>query len=320
MVIGRFINRRNSHSSSTRAAELEELRECRSKLDAISRSQAVIEFTPEGVVLTANRNFQEALGYELHEIVGQHHSMFVDSNERTSPEYRQFWKTLQRGQFHSGQFHRIRKDGRSIWIQALYYPIVGEDGSVQKVVKFASDITAQVRLRDEATLAAKDVSLSIDQMAATISEISMNVSQTADLATATMREVSLTSDSVRKLDTRSQVIERIVDMIRGLAEQTNLLALNATIESARAGEAGKGFAVVANEVKELAKQTANATTDIDKSICEIRELILECVDSSSRVSESVSTVTERMTTMASAVEEQSATMQNLKETTARLRR
>lgn len=319
MVLGRLLSRRNLNSGNVRTAELEELRECRSKLDAISRSQAVIEFTPEGTILTANQNFQNALGYELQEIVGQHHSMFVDSSERMGPEYRQFWRTLQRGQFHSGQFRRIRKDGRSIWIQALYYPIVGEDGDVQKVVKFASDITPQIHLREETTLAVKDVSVSIDQMAATISEISMNVSQTADLASATMREVTSTADSVRKLDTRSQVIERIVDMIRGLAEQTNLLALNATIESARAGESGKGFAVVANEVKELAKQTANATTDIDKSISEIRELILECVDSSNRVSESIGTVTERMTTMASAVEEQSATMQNLKTTTARLR-
>lgn len=298
-------------------ADLSELEECRSKLAAISRLQAVIEFEPDGTIITANDNFLQAMGYRLEEIAGQHHRMFVEVEERSSGAYRQFWQDLGQGKFFSGQFRRIRKGGRPIWIQAMYYPIPGPDGMPYKVVKFASDITDEVKLRDDA---AEAVTTSIEQMASTIAEISGHVNQTANLALSTRGTVTGTTESVQQLDARSQVIEKVVDLIRGLAEQTNLLALNATIESARAGEAGKGFAVVANEVKELAKQTAGATKDIDKSITEIRNLILECVESTTRVADSIGTVTERMTSMASAVEEQSATMQGLKETAARLRR
>jgi methyl-accepting chemotaxis protein len=156
-------------------------------------------------------------------------------------------------------------------------------------------------------------------MLTTISDISSHVSQTAGLARETESAVDKAATSVKKLDECSREIEKIVELIRNLAEQTNLLALNATIESARAGEAGKGFAVVANEVKELAKQTAMATENIDSSVTEIRELVSENVDSTSRVSDSIRGVTESMTSVASAVEEQSATMHSLHETATQLR-
>ena len=296
-----------------------ELQECKSKLDAIGRSQAVIEFEMNGTIVTANDNFLAALGYSLGEIVGQHHRMFVSRQERESQEYVQFWETLNCGEFHSGEFLRIRKDGSEIWIQAMYYPIMGPDGRPRKVVKFASDITAQVELRKRTANAGTTVSDSINQMAATISEISNHVTQTADLTTATQHEVDRTAASVRTLDESSQEIEKVVDLIRTLAEQTNLLALNATIESARAGEAGKGFAVVANEVKELAKQTATATDNIDASVSSIRQLVVENVESTNNVLDSIRQVSEAMTSVASAVEEQSVTMRSLTETASQLR-
>src|SRR5262245_48067781 len=91
---------------------------------AINRSQAVIEFTPDGRILTANENFCGALGYSLSEIQGQHHSMFVDPMERNSHAYRAFWDKLGRGEFDAGQYKRVAKGGRDIWIQASYNPIL----------------------------------------------------------------------------------------------------------------------------------------------------------------------------------------------------
>jgi methyl-accepting chemotaxis protein len=112
------------------------------KLEAISRSQAVIEFDTKGTILTANDNFLGALGYTLAEIKGQHHSMFATPEYRSSPEYRAFWDKLGRGEFDAGQYKRIAKGGREIWIQASYNPVFDASGKPVKVVKFASDITA----------------------------------------------------------------------------------------------------------------------------------------------------------------------------------
>jgi methyl-accepting chemotaxis protein len=122
------------------AAKLQAI-EQESKLEAISRTQAVIEFTPEGEILTANANFLATLGYELDEIVGRHHRMFVDPDEARSADYANFWKTLQSGQFVATSFRRIGKGGREVWIQASYNPIFDLRGRVTKVVKYASDIS-----------------------------------------------------------------------------------------------------------------------------------------------------------------------------------
>ncbi|WP_293373347.1 methyl-accepting chemotaxis protein [Nevskia sp.] len=116
------------------------------QLKAISKAQAVIEFTLDGKVVHANDNFCNALGYRLDEIVGQHHSLFVDAATRNGPEYSQFWTKLGRGEFDGGIYKRIAKGGREIWIQATYNPIIGPDGKPLKVVKYATDIT-EAKLR-----------------------------------------------------------------------------------------------------------------------------------------------------------------------------
>lgn len=125
-----------------------ELQEYKSKLDAISRSQAVIEFELDGTIIKANGNFLSALGYELSEIVGEHHRIFIDAVERQSAEYREFWPSLASGQANSGQFKRIRKDGEPIFIDAMYFPLLDVDGKPYKVVKFASDVTDQGHTAD----------------------------------------------------------------------------------------------------------------------------------------------------------------------------
>ncbi|WP_404406282.1 methyl-accepting chemotaxis protein [Pelagibacterium halotolerans] len=112
-------------------------------LDAIQRSQATIEFQLDGTILTANQNFLDALGYDLSEIVGQHHRMFVDPVYAQSTEYQAFWDNLRRGKFEAAEFKRIGKGGREIWIQASYNPILDGKGNPVKVIKFAADVTAQ---------------------------------------------------------------------------------------------------------------------------------------------------------------------------------
>jgi methyl-accepting chemotaxis protein len=113
-------------------------------LDALDHSLAIIEFTPDGKILRANANFCSALGYTAGEIVGQHHSLFVEPVYAQSVEYRGFWEKLRRGEFDSQQYLRIGKGGRQVWIQATYNPVLGADRRVEKVVKIATDITERV--------------------------------------------------------------------------------------------------------------------------------------------------------------------------------
>ena len=114
----------------------------RAVLDAISRSQAIIEFALDGTILTANPNFLAVVGYELDEVVGQHHRMFVEPAYAAGPEYRAFWERLRQGEYQAAEYKRLGKAGKEVWIQASYNPIKGRDGKPSKIVKFATDVTA----------------------------------------------------------------------------------------------------------------------------------------------------------------------------------
>ncbi|MBB3815292.1 methyl-accepting chemotaxis protein [Xanthomonas arboricola] len=115
------------------------------KADAVDRVMAVIEFDLDGRILHVNQNFLSLMGYRLDEVVGQHHRMFVTPGDRDSESYRQFWQALRRGDFNAGQFCRLDKHGREVWINASYNPLLDRAGKAYRVVKYATDITAQVR-------------------------------------------------------------------------------------------------------------------------------------------------------------------------------
>ncbi len=320
------------------------------QIEAISKSQAVIEFELDGTIITANQNFLAAVGYTLDEIKGQHHRMFAEPDFAASPAYAQLWQALGRGEYQAGEYKRLGKGGREIWIQASYNPIFDPSGNPFKVVKFATDITEQKTKDDEArrintemannvasvvdvvasasaemqssaeamqataetaTTRTEAVATAAEELSSSIAEIGRQVSHSAGVAGSAVEESQRASQQIDGLAEAAQKIGQVVDIIQDIASQTHLLALNATIEAARAGDAGKGFAVVASEVKSLASQTASATEDISTQVAEIQGATKSAVDSNEAITKTITEINEVASAIASAVEEQDAATQEV---------
>ena len=283
------------------------------QIEAIGKSQAVISFELDGTIIDANDNFLNAMGYKLADLKGRNHSMCVDPEYVKTDAYKDFWAALRRGEYQSGEFKRMGKGGKDVWISASYNPVFDMNGRPFKVVKYASDVTKQVMTRTTAeelaegsSASAEAVASASEEMLAAIQEISESMHR-SQIAVNDIVAKSEMADGIRtELESTSESMSGVVQIIRDLAEQVNLLALNATIEAARAGDAGKGFAVVAGEVKNLATQTAKATDQIEAQINSMLSITKRVVDSTREISESAGSVSDYVNTVASAVEEQTS--------------
>lgn len=316
------------------------------QLLAIDKSQAVITFLPDGTIEQANANFLAVTGYSVSEIVGQHHRMFMDPSESGTAEYKQFWSYLAAGNYQQGEYRRLAKGGREIFIAATYNPIRDRAGRVVKVVKFASDVTSSVLARrqrakiqdtiDEdlsviddavgsiagdarqAAVVAGNVSATVqtlaagaEELSASVSEISRQLASAVEITTGAVREANSTSEVMNSLRVSGDRIGEVIKFINAIAEQTNLLALNATIEAARAGEAGKGFAVVASEVKALAIQTAKATEGIATQVEAVQTGTGLATNAIKAITATIERINGISSAIASAVEEQSAVTRDM---------
>ncbi|WP_152385171.1 methyl-accepting chemotaxis protein [Achromobacter sp. GbtcB20] len=228
------------------------------QLAAISKVQAIIEFELDGTIMRANDLFLNAVGYRADEVLGRHHSMFVPADEARSTAYKDFWRRLRNGEHDTGQYMRLGKGGRQVWIEASYNPIFDAQGWPFKVVKFATDITKRFTAAQTLQVAVQGLTENAER-ARQANSLAQDASRVAETGGDTMREVVATMEAITGSSRR---ISGVIGVMDGIAFQTNILALNAAVEAARAGEHGKGFAVVASEVRNLAQSSAAAAKEI----------------------------------------------------------
>jgi len=193
------------------------------QMAAISKAQAVIEFEMDGTIVSANPNFLTTLGYSIEEIKGQHHSMFVDPAERSSPEYKAFWEKLNRGEHDSRQYKRFAKGGREVWIQASYNPICDASGKPMKVMKYASDITLTRKIAERVKEISNIVSSASSEMRATAESMARTAAEATNQASAVANAAQVASSNVQTVSAAGEELSAsISEIARQVAESTNI--------------------------------------------------------------------------------------------------
>lgn len=310
------------------------------KIEAINRTQAVIEFLPDGTILSINENFAKTFGYSADEVIGEKHKMFCDESHAHSEEYADFWAGLRSGKTRSGLFQRVAKGGRPLWIQGNYNPILDPEGKPVKIVKFATDSTHEIETSralqtDVATISAslesmskeiseetekvasnaqslgattEEMSSSVEELSASIDSIAQNSKFAEEQAITTqaraetgVQAIEQSIESMELINKSSEEIKDILMVISEIASQTNLLAFNAAIEAARAGDHGLGFSVVADEVRKLAERSSQATHNISKLINESTRRIDKGSEVSREAGEAFRSIVEGVVTTAKSI-------------------
>ncbi|QDK38672.1 PAS domain-containing protein [Bdellovibrio sp. NC01] len=237
------------------------------KMEAISKAQAVIEFNLDGTIISANENFLKTLGYSMAEIQGKHHRMFCEGDYSRSADYENFWKKLNKGEFDSGRYLRVGAGGKQIWIQATYNPIMDMDGRPYKVVKFASDITEQVKLEQAVKLKAEEDQRKVDELLVTVSKASQG-----DL-TAPI--------TVSGVDALGQLASGIDKMIQDLRAVIGKVVISAN----GFGDSSKSISIQSDSVASGAQSLGATVEEMNASIEEFTASIDSIADNTKKANE-----------------------------------
>jgi methyl-accepting chemotaxis protein len=266
-----------SESATESARQREDLL---GQVAAIGRSQAVIEFQMDGTVVNANENFLKAMGYTLDEIKGKHHGMFVDEATRHSSQYKEFWANLNRGEYDAGEFKRIGKGGREVWLQASYNPILDMNGKPFKVVKYASDITPQKAAADD--LKRKVDSILVSVSAATKGDLTQAITVSGKDAIGQMGEglaqfLGNLRSSIGRIGQTAGMLSTSSGELTNLSQQ---MSANAEETSAQAG-------VVSAASEEVSRNLQTVATSTEEMSATIKEIAKNTTESAKIASEAV---------------------------------
>jgi methyl-accepting chemotaxis protein len=260
------------------------------QIDAISKSQAVIEFNMDGTIITANDNFLNAMGYSLPEVKGQHHSIFVTPSYKSSIEYQQFWEKLNRGEYDSNEYLRIGKAGKEVWIQASYNPILDLNGQTIKVVKYATDITARKKAIAQIketlmTLSEGDLTQKIEEeLIGEFNIIGISINEFIDVLNGLVSNIRYASKQVfdsskeiaagnnelsHRTETQASSLEETASAMEELTSTVQQNAENAT----EASKLSAGVMQKATDGGDVVKNAITAMSDINKSSKKIADII-----------------------------------------------
>lgn len=218
------------------------------QLAAISKSQAVIEFNLDGTVIDANDNFLNTLGYVRDDVKGRHHSMFVTAGYRDSYEYQQFWAKLGRGEYDQGQYKRIAKDGREIWIQASYNPILDLNGKPYKVVKYASDVTSRRKVAEQVQQIAGIVASAASEMRATAEGMARTAEQATGQVGVVVSAAQVASANVQTVAAAGEELSASISEIARQVSQSTMITQQAVAETDRTSQSIQTLAEAAQKI------------------------------------------------------------------------
>ena len=317
-IHSRLIFISNLTEQKLRMADLE------GQLNAVNKAQAVIEFKLDGTILTANDNFLTTVGYTLDEIKGKHHSMFAAPGVSGSAEYRQFWDKLNRGEYDAGQYKRIGKGGKEVWIQASYNPIMDMNGKPFKVVKYATDVTEQVKATqvmeqavaqtNEVAGAAKEGDLTqriplegksgqiealcvgvnalIENMAMVIGQIK-EASDTINTASSEIAQGNTdlsqrTEEQASSLEETASSMEELTSTVKQNAEnakQANQLAVSASEVAVKGGSVVSQVVITMSSINDSSKKIVDIISVIDGIAFQTNILALNAAVEAARAGE-----------------------------------
>lgn len=236
------------------------------KINAIDKSQAVIEFTPDGTILNANRNFLDTLGYSIDEIRGKHHRMFCDAEYANSPEYQNFWTKLGRGEFDAGEYKRIGNNGKVVYINASYNPIFNLDGEVYKVVKYATDLTkekeAYNNLVDTFDEACQNLAATAQQISSTASDMAGDSKHTLEISNAANSDTEEVAKGIQDVSASTEELSASIQELTKSATEASQFSNSARSKANEAstminklGEASESIGNVIKVISSIAQQT-----------------------------------------------------------------
>ena len=313
-----------------------------SQLNAIDKSQAVIEFKPDGTILKANQNFLSCLGYSMHEIKDKHHRMFCEAELATSQEYQDFWHKLSQGEFQAGEYKRIGQGGKEIWINASYNPIFDLDGNVYKVVKYATDLTKEKEAYNNLVQTFESAAINLatiaEQIHANANGMNQDSEKTLEMSNQAALDSKEVSDGVQSVSTSTeQMTASIQELSKASSEASNLSkeasskAEEASLTINDLGKASEDIGNVIKVINSIAQQTnllaLNATIEAARAgdagkgfavvASEVKELAKQTAAATEDISSKINNVQESTQSAVLGVSEVTTRINQLDEIASR---